>query len=108
MKMPDLANRAALVTGAAMGIGRASALALAREGAAVAIADVDETAGNKTRADIEAAGGRAIFVRTDVTSFADAKAATAATVKAGKITYRNGEATGALPGGLVRSEHAAA
>jgi len=99
MKMPDLASRAAIVTGAAMGIGRASALALAREGAAVTIADVDEAAGNKTKADIEAAGGRAIFVRTDVTSFADAKAATEATMKAfGRIDILVNNAARAIGG----------
>jgi NAD(P)-dependent dehydrogenase (short-subunit alcohol dehydrogenase family) len=99
--MPDLANRAAIVTGAAMGIGRASALALAREGAAVTIADVDEAAGDKTRADIEAAGGRAIFVRTDVTSLADAKAATEGTLKAfGRIDILVNNAARAI-GGVV-------
>ena len=76
--MPDLDHRVAIVTGAGMGIGRASALALARAGAAVTIADIDEAAGEKTKADIEAAGGRALFVKTDVASFADAEAATAA------------------------------
>jgi NAD(P)-dependent dehydrogenase (short-subunit alcohol dehydrogenase family) len=99
MKMPDLADRAAIVTGAAMGIGRASALALAREGASVTIADVDEAAGERTRADIEAAGGRAIFVRTDVTSFADAKAATEATMKAfGRIDVLVNNAARAICG----------
>jgi NAD(P)-dependent dehydrogenase (short-subunit alcohol dehydrogenase family) len=99
--MPDLANRAAIVTGAAMGIGRASALALAREGAAVAIADVDAAAGEKTRADIEAAGGRAIFVRADVTSLSDAKAATDATLKAfGRIDVLVNNAARAI-GGVV-------
>lgn len=99
--MPDLANRAALVTGAAVGIGRASALALAREGAAVTIADVDVAGGEKTKADIEAAGGRAFFVRTDVTSFTDAKAATEATMKAfGRIDVLVNNAARAI-GGVV-------
>jgi NAD(P)-dependent dehydrogenase (short-subunit alcohol dehydrogenase family) len=99
--MPDLADRAAIVTGAAMGIGRASALALAREGASVTIADVDEAAGEKTRKDIEAAGGRAIFVRTDVTSLVDAKAATEATMKAfGRIDVLVNNAARAI-GGIV-------
>jgi NAD(P)-dependent dehydrogenase (short-subunit alcohol dehydrogenase family) len=78
--MPDLEHRVAIVTGAGMGIGRASALALARAGAAVTIAEIDEAAGRKTCADIVAAGGRALFVRTDVRSFADAEAATATTI----------------------------
>jgi NAD(P)-dependent dehydrogenase (short-subunit alcohol dehydrogenase family) len=99
--MPDLADRAAIVTGAAMGIGRASALALAREGASVTIADVDEAAGEKTRKDVEAAGGRAIFVRTDVTSLIDAKAATEATMKAfGRIDVLVNNAARAI-GGVV-------
>jgi NAD(P)-dependent dehydrogenase (short-subunit alcohol dehydrogenase family) len=80
--MPELDHRVALVTGAGMGIGRASALALAHAGAAVTIADIDEDAGRQTCADIEAAGGRALFVRTDVRAFADAAAATEATMQA--------------------------
>jgi NAD(P)-dependent dehydrogenase (short-subunit alcohol dehydrogenase family) len=56
----------ALVTGAAAGIGRASALALAAAGAAVAIADLDEDGGRETVRLVEAAGGRAQFVATDV------------------------------------------
>ncbi len=80
--MPDLDHRVAIVTGAGMGIGRASALALARAGAAVTVADIDEAAGQKTREEIEAAGGRALFFRTDVRLMADAQAATAATIEA--------------------------
>jgi NAD(P)-dependent dehydrogenase (short-subunit alcohol dehydrogenase family) len=59
-------GKVALVTGAASGIGRASARALAREGAAVVVADVDETGGAETVRLIEDAGGRATFVRADV------------------------------------------
>ena len=80
--MPDLDHRVAIVTGGGMGIGRASALALARAGAAVTIADIDAAAGETTRAEIEAQGGRAIFVRTDVRLLADALAATDATLAA--------------------------
>ena len=99
--MPDLDHRVAIVTGAGMGIGRASALALARAGAAVTIADIDEAAGEKTKADIEAAGGRALFVKTDVASFADAEAATAATVAAfGRVDILVNNAARAI-GGVV-------
>ena len=61
-----LAGRVAIVTGAASGIGRASALRLAAEGAALAIGDLDERGAGEVRERIESAGGRAIAVRTDV------------------------------------------
>jgi NAD(P)-dependent dehydrogenase (short-subunit alcohol dehydrogenase family) len=61
-------DRVALVTGGASGIGRATALRIASEGGAVAIADVQEQAGNDVVAEIERSGGRAVFVRLDVTS----------------------------------------
>jgi NAD(P)-dependent dehydrogenase (short-subunit alcohol dehydrogenase family) len=64
-------GRAALVTGAASGIGRASALAFAREGAKVAVADVDIEGGKETVRLIEEAGGSATFVKTDVSRSAD-------------------------------------
>lgn len=79
--MADLAGRTALVTGAARGIGAESAKALAAAGAAVAVADVLEDAGEATAAAIRAAGGQAWFARHDVTGeeswarlFADAAA----------------------------------
>ncbi len=56
----------ALVTGGAMGIGRASAEIFAREGASVVVADIDEAGGGQTVATIEANGGRATFIHTDV------------------------------------------
>ena len=66
-------GRSGLVTGAAGGIGRASAIALAREGAAVVVSDLQERSadGEETVAMIREAGGRASFVIADVTRAAD-------------------------------------
>ncbi len=80
--MAELDGRVALVTGAGMGIGAASALVLARAGARVLVAEIDEAAGQATAARIVAAGGVARFVATDVRAFADAERATAAAVSA--------------------------
>ncbi len=62
----DLTSKKALVTGAAVGIGRGCALALAQAGADVAIVDIDEATGQKTVEEIKAAGRDSLFVRCDV------------------------------------------
>jgi glucose 1-dehydrogenase len=67
------AGQVAIVTGGGNGIGRACAEAFAAEGAAVAVADIDPSAGAAVVAAIEAAGGRAVFVETDVGDAAQAK-----------------------------------
>jgi NAD(P)-dependent dehydrogenase (short-subunit alcohol dehydrogenase family) len=64
-------DQVVIVTGGANGIGRACATAFAGEGAAVVIADVDGTAGAAAVQAIEAAGGRALFVATDVGAVAE-------------------------------------
>lgn len=69
-----LAGKVALVTGGASGIGRATAIAMAREGARVVVADVAEAGGAETVQRIVAAGGQALFQRADVADAADVDA----------------------------------
>ena len=64
--MDDFSDKVAIVTGGALGIGRAAALAFARAGALVAVADIDSGAGTQTVADIENSGGRGLFIRADM------------------------------------------
>jgi NAD(P)-dependent dehydrogenase (short-subunit alcohol dehydrogenase family) len=61
-----LANRVAIITGGANGIGRATALLFGREGARVVVADRDAAAGEETASAIRSAGGEALFIATDV------------------------------------------
>jgi 3-oxoacyl-[acyl-carrier protein] reductase len=66
-----LADRVAIVTGAGSGIGAASALAMAAEGARVLVVDIDETSARGTVEQIEKAGGQAVAVHADVTRAPD-------------------------------------
>lgn len=68
-----LDGKVALVTGAGSGIGRAVALALAREGARVCVADVDETGGRRVTGEVVALGAQGHFVRIDVAQGAAVK-----------------------------------
>ncbi|MSQ12028.1 MAG: glucose 1-dehydrogenase [Dehalococcoidia bacterium] len=70
-----LKGRVALVSGAARGQGAAEARLFAKEGAKVVVADVLETEGTRTAAQIAEEGGEAVFVRLDVTKEADWKKA---------------------------------
>jgi NAD(P)-dependent dehydrogenase (short-subunit alcohol dehydrogenase family) len=64
--MKRLEGKNAVVTGAASGVGRASSLLFAREGAAVACVDIDADMGEETAAMVRAEGGDAIFIETDL------------------------------------------
>jgi len=67
----DPRGKVAVITGAGSGIGRATALALGREGASIVVADVDDTGGSETVGMVKATGARAAFVHTDVTRIDD-------------------------------------
>ncbi|MCK4861996.1 MAG: SDR family oxidoreductase [Rhodobacteraceae bacterium] len=75
-------DKIALITGAAAGIGRATALKFANEGAKVVASDVNVKGGEETVEMIKKAGGEAIFVKSDVSQSDDVKALVAETVKA--------------------------
>jgi NAD(P)-dependent dehydrogenase (short-subunit alcohol dehydrogenase family) len=66
-----LKDKVALITGAGSGIGYHTAILFAKEGAAVVAVDINDAAGQKTVDEITAAGGRAIYVRADVSKAAD-------------------------------------
>jgi NAD(P)-dependent dehydrogenase (short-subunit alcohol dehydrogenase family) len=112
-----LAGKSALVTGGASGIGRATALAMVREGARVAVADQTEAGAAGTVAMINAAGGQAIAIGADVADEAQIQAMVARSVAAfgrldcafnnAGISPRNvgpaGQRTAGLPGSFDRS-----
>src|SRR6476620_10099986 len=62
----EIGGKVAVVTGGGSGIGRATVLAFAAAGATVLVADVDEGGGSETVGLVEDGGGRAMFVRADV------------------------------------------
>jgi 3-oxoacyl-[acyl-carrier protein] reductase len=76
-----LADRTAIITGGARGIGRATAHRFAAEGAAVMLADVETDAGREAVSSIEDEGGTAAFTETDVTDLDQANAVAEATVE---------------------------
>ena len=73
--MNGLKDRVAVITGGADGIGRATAMRFAQEGAVVVIWDMNEEKGKKTAAEINAAGGKASFLKVNTSNFAEVEAA---------------------------------
>ncbi len=95
----ELEGKVSIITGGGSGMGRSAALMFAREGAAVAIADVNDEGGEQTAAQIEDLGGNALFMHTDVSSEQDVLSVVAETaarfgrldsmVTAAGISYAN-------------------
>lgn len=77
----DITGKVAIVTGGAAGIGRATALLLARAGAAVAVVDLDQVGGESLAQQIAGTGGRAIFIPADVSQEAACQRAVERTVR---------------------------
>jgi NAD(P)-dependent dehydrogenase (short-subunit alcohol dehydrogenase family) len=86
--MTSMEGKVALVTGASAGIGRASALAFAREGASVALADLDVERGEDAATEVESIGVEAIFVRADVSDATDVVALVGETIgRLGRLDF---------------------
>lgn len=86
--MANMEGKVALVTGASSGIGLHTARLFAEKGASVVLADLDETAGDKAAQAIEDAGGKALFVKTDVSQGAQVKALVEKTIERfGRLDY---------------------
>src|SRR5690242_16781623 len=79
--MRSLDGKVALVTGSGRGLGRACAQLLAREGARVVVAEINEETGEETAQLIRAGGGEAAFVRVDISRSADVQAMVAFAVE---------------------------
>ncbi len=77
----DFESKVALITGAAGGIGRATALAFAKRGADIVVADLNVSGGEETAEMIRRAGSRAIFLRVDVSSAAQVESLLQTTIQ---------------------------
>ena len=86
--MGDMTGKVALITGGTAGIGHATAIAFAKEGAQVAISGRREKEGNEVVAEIIALGGEAIFIKTDITKESEVKAMVEKTIEVfGRLDY---------------------
>lgn len=97
-----LDGKVGLVTGAASGLGRATAVLAAREGSKVTVADINEEGGRETVAQIERMGGEAIFIPTDVSRAGDVRQMVEHTVEIfGRLDWASNNAAGGA-GGFCR------
>lgn len=97
-----LSGRVAIVTGGGSGIGRATALRLASEGATVVVGDIREEAAAGVAGEVTAAGGPALAVRVDVAAEADAAELVRRTVEAyGRLDILHSNAGVLLPGSVT-------
>jgi NAD(P)-dependent dehydrogenase (short-subunit alcohol dehydrogenase family) len=95
-------GKVAVVTGAAMGIGKAAAVVLAREGAKVAIGDINDEVGQATVQEIKASGGEAFFQHADVSLTNDVQLLVEEAVKRyGRLDILVNNAAVAIPGTAV-------
>ena len=99
-----LAGKVAVVTGGGNGLGRATAIRFAEEGAAVVVADLLDGPGQETVAQIEALGGRAAFVSVDVTSRSDNHAMARAAIEQFDGLHIVVTAAGVASGGYVSGD----
>lgn len=99
--MDRVKNKVAIVTGGASGLGKSSAILLAREGAKIVITDVDEENGNKVVQDIKNNGGEAIFIKQDVSKEEEWKMVIHTTLKTYGKLHIVANAAGIGVGGTV-------
>jgi NAD(P)-dependent dehydrogenase (short-subunit alcohol dehydrogenase family) len=99
--MPSFDGKVALITGAANGIGEATALGFASRGASVLLADIDVDRGESVAASITDKGGTASFIRTDVSNSAEVKSMVDAAVERyGRLDFAHNNA-GIVGGGAT-------